>query len=186
MPLHTASTFLIWSLPDVGAPHPSSDEEPSTALACCCGPAGPTISISRSATAPRRSPAPSAAAVARKASGECWKRRWMHRPSPSAAGPHTGPRRKPAISSKRRLRGRWWEQTPFKALQCLRIVSEAELQVMLDPLGQAFTRGPYARERSKDMACKKVVRKVRTGKKPGPKTVPVRPHRRSKPAPCRK
>ncbi len=31
------------------------------------------------------------------------------------------------------------------------------------------------------MTCKKVVRKVRKGKKPGPKTVPVRKHKRSKP-----
>jgi len=31
------------------------------------------------------------------------------------------------------------------------------------------------------MACKKVSRRVRTGKKPGPKTVDVRKHKRSKP-----
>jgi hypothetical protein len=36
------------------------------------------------------------------------------------------------------------------------------------------------------MACKKVTRQVRVGKKPGPKTVKVTPHRRSKPAPCKK
>lgn len=29
--------------------------------------------------------------------------------------------------------------------------------------------------------CKKVTKTVRSGKKPGPKTVPVKPHRRSKP-----
>lgn len=34
------------------------------------------------------------------------------------------------------------------------------------------------------MACKKVIRKVRKGKKPGPKTVPVKPHKRSKPGSC--
>lgn len=34
------------------------------------------------------------------------------------------------------------------------------------------------------MTCKKTVRQVRTGKKPGPKTVTVHTHRRSKPAPC--
>ena len=35
------------------------------------------------------------------------------------------------------------------------------------------------------MPCKKVTRKVRPGKKPGPKTVPVKPHKRSKPKPCK-
>jgi len=36
------------------------------------------------------------------------------------------------------------------------------------------------------MACKKVTRTERVGKKPGPKTVPVKRHVRSKPAPCKK
>ncbi len=35
------------------------------------------------------------------------------------------------------------------------------------------------------MACKKKLRQVRTEKKPGPKTVPVQTHRRSKPKPCK-
>lgn len=34
------------------------------------------------------------------------------------------------------------------------------------------------------MACKKVVRKVRATPKPGPKTVPVKRHVRSKPKKC--
>lgn len=36
------------------------------------------------------------------------------------------------------------------------------------------------------MSCSKKVRTVRTGKKPGPKTVDVKRHVRSKPAPCSK
>ena len=35
------------------------------------------------------------------------------------------------------------------------------------------------------MACKKVTRTVRAGKKPGPKTVLVKPYRRSKPKSCK-
>ena len=34
------------------------------------------------------------------------------------------------------------------------------------------------------MACKKVVRRVRKGSKPGPKPVRVKPHKRSKPEKC--
>jgi hypothetical protein len=34
------------------------------------------------------------------------------------------------------------------------------------------------------MSCDKKLRTVRDGKKPGPKTVQVDSHRRSKPAPC--
>ncbi len=36
------------------------------------------------------------------------------------------------------------------------------------------------------MPCKKVTRTERTGKKPGPKTVPVKGHKRSTPKPCKK
>jgi hypothetical protein len=36
------------------------------------------------------------------------------------------------------------------------------------------------------MACKKVSRTVRSRRKPGPKTVPVKPHKRSKPRKCGK
>lgn len=39
-------------------------------------------------------------------------------------------------------------------------------------------------KKESDMACKTVVRKVRKGKKPGPKTVSVGKHKRSKPKPC--
>jgi hypothetical protein len=35
------------------------------------------------------------------------------------------------------------------------------------------------------MACTKKPRQVRDGKKPGPKTVTVDQHRRSKPSPCK-
>lgn len=35
------------------------------------------------------------------------------------------------------------------------------------------------------MTCSKKPRQVRPGKKPGPKTVPVKPHRRSKPSECK-
>jgi hypothetical protein len=33
--------------------------------------------------------------------------------------------------------------------------------------------------------CKKVTRTVRDGKKPGPKPVPVKPHKRSTPSKCK-
>ena len=34
------------------------------------------------------------------------------------------------------------------------------------------------------MSCKKVIRRERPSPKPGPKTVPVKPHKRSKPSKC--
>ena len=50
----------------------------------------------------------------------------------------------------------------------------------------ALGRGNRPRKEVMKMASKKKVvrRVVRTTKKPGPKTVPVKPHRRSKPSKC--
>lgn len=63
--------------------------------------------------------------------------------------------------------------------------SELLIKAGSDLALRAVGLNPPVSERRLVMACKSKTRQVRSGKKPGPKTVPVRRHKRSKPGKCR-